>query len=104
MKRRKFIQNSTASLGVLFVSPFSLYSNQNSDVIPSELTMVIPFGTGVSHFGWRNNDEVIATFTPPGGKKMKHYLFPDKTTDYQVVGESFSFAELVNSVLADAIK
>ena len=55
----------------------------------SDLAMVIPFGTGVSHFGWRNNDEVVATFTPPGGEKMKHYLFPDKTTDYQVVGDNF---------------
>jgi hypothetical protein len=55
----------------------------------TDLRMVIPFGTGVSHFGWRNNKEVIATFTPPGGKRMKHYLFPDKTTDYRVVGDNF---------------
>lgn len=55
----------------------------------SELTQVIPFGTGVSHFGWRNNNEVIATFTPPGGEKMKHYLFKDKTTDYHIVGDNF---------------
>jgi len=55
----------------------------------SELEQVIPFGTGVSHFGWRNDNEVIATFTPIGADKMKHYLFKDKTTDYHTVGDGF---------------
>lgn len=55
----------------------------------SDLQMVIPFGTGVSHFGWRNDNEIIATFTPPGEKRMKHYLFPDKTYDYKAVGDGY---------------
>ena len=68
----------------------------------SDLVQVIPFGTGVSHFGWRNNNEVIATFTPPGGKKMKHYLFPDKTTDYRTVGDGFILGNGHCTYTADA--
>lgn len=68
----------------------------------SDLVQVIPFGTGVSHFGWRNNNEVIATFTPPGGKKMKHYLFPDKTTDYHTVGDGFILGNGHCTYTADA--
>ena len=55
----------------------------------TDLKMVIPFGTGVSHFGWRTDNELIATFTKPGEKEMKHYLFPDKSSDYQSVGDGF---------------
>ncbi|MCF6333667.1 MAG: hypothetical protein L3J11_10325 [Draconibacterium sp.] len=51
----------------------------------TDLVQIIPFGSGVSHFGWRNNNEVIATFYREGEKTIKHYLFPDKTTDYKVV-------------------
>ena len=68
----------------------------------SELAQVIPFGTGVSHFGWRNDNEVIATFTPPGGKEMKHYLFPDKTTDYRTVGDGFIIGNGHCTYTADA--
>ena len=68
----------------------------------SDLAQVIPFGTGVSHFGWRNNNEVIATFTPPGGEKMKHYLFPDKTTDYRTVGDGFILGNGHCTYTADA--
>ncbi|MEN8117740.1 MAG: hypothetical protein ABFS16_12215 [Bacteroidota bacterium] len=55
----------------------------------SDLQMVIPFGSGVSHFGWRNDNEIIATFNKKGEKQMKHYLFPDKTFDYKAVGDGF---------------
>ncbi len=55
----------------------------------TDLVQVIPFGSGVSHFGWRNNNEVIATFYREGEKTMKNYLFPDKTTDYKVVRHKF---------------
>jgi len=55
----------------------------------SDLKMVVPFGSGVSHFGWRNDNEVIATFYKKGEKEMKHYLFPDKTFDYKAVGDGF---------------
>ena len=68
----------------------------------SDLAQVIPFGTGVSHFGWRNNHEIIATFTPPGGEIMKHYLFPDKTSDYNVVGDNFILGNGHCTFTADA--
>ena len=55
----------------------------------SDLAQVIPFGSGVSHFGWRNDNEVIATFYKKGETDMKHYLFPDKTFDYKAVGVGF---------------
>ncbi len=55
----------------------------------SDLQMVIPFGSGVSHFGWRNDKEIVATFTQKGEKEMKHFLFPDKTMYYQAVGDGF---------------
>lgn len=55
----------------------------------SDLQMVVPFGTGVSHFGWRNDKEIIATFHKDGEKDMKHYLFPDKTMDYKTVSDGF---------------
>ncbi len=55
----------------------------------TDLVQVIPFDSGVSHFGWRNDNEVIATFNRRGEKEMKHYLFPDKTFDYKAVGDGF---------------
>jgi hypothetical protein len=55
----------------------------------TELRQVIPFGTGVSHFGWRNDKEIIATFRLPGVKEIKHVLFTDEKPDYQTVGENF---------------
>lgn len=55
----------------------------------SELRQVIPFGTGVSHFDWRNGREIIATFTLPGTAEMKHYLFTDGEEDYRAVGDGF---------------
>lgn len=55
----------------------------------SDLKMVIPFGSGVSHFGWRNDNEIIATFKMPGDKILKHYFFEDGKNDYRIVGEDF---------------
>ncbi len=53
----------------------------------SDLKMVIPFGSRVSHFGWRNDEEIIATFYLEGRKEMNHILFNDKNPDYRIVGE-----------------
>ena len=55
----------------------------------TDLRQVVPFGTGVSHFGWRNDNEIIATFKLPGEKKLKHILFQDGVQNYKVVGEEF---------------
>jgi hypothetical protein len=52
----------------------------------SELREVVPFGKGVSHFEWRNNTEIIATFRTTGRQK-DHVLFTDGKDDYKVVGE-----------------
>ncbi len=55
----------------------------------TDLRMVIPFGTGVSHFGWRNDKEIIATFKLPGEKMLRHILFHDGEVDYRIIGENF---------------
>lgn len=55
----------------------------------SDLRMVIPFGSRVSHFGWRNDQEIIATFYLNGRKEMNHVLFNEKEQDYKVVGQNF---------------
>jgi hypothetical protein len=54
----------------------------------SELREVIPFDKGVSHFDWRNNEEIIATFSIEGTGR-KHVLFTDGKSDYKVVGDGF---------------
>ncbi len=59
----------------------------------SGLQMVIPFGTGVSHFGWRNDNEIIATFRNKGDEEKTHYLFPDKTFSYRQIGKDFIFGD-----------
>jgi hypothetical protein len=55
----------------------------------SDLRMVVPFGTSVSHFGWRNDDEIVATLIQPGEKLHKHVLFHDGQQDFKVLGEDF---------------
>jgi hypothetical protein len=54
----------------------------------SDLREVIPYGSGVSHFEWRNSKEILATFRFTGGE-VKHVLFTDGQRDYQSVGEGF---------------
>ncbi|HWR51816.1 MAG TPA: hypothetical protein VN428_11955 [Bryobacteraceae bacterium] len=54
----------------------------------SGLREVIPFGLGVSHFEWRNETEIMATFRH-NGSAMKHVLFTDGKRDYQEVGSGF---------------
>ncbi|NOU61295.1 hypothetical protein [Marinifilum caeruleilacunae] len=55
----------------------------------SDLKMVIPFGTGVSHFGWRNDTEIVATYKNPKTKEYMHYLFTDGENDFSIIGENF---------------
>jgi len=54
----------------------------------SELREVVPFEKRVSHFDWRNNKEIIATFSMDGPDR-KHVLFTDGKADYKVVGDGF---------------
>jgi hypothetical protein len=55
----------------------------------TDLKQVLPFGTKVSHFGWRNDTEIVATFRLPGEKVLKHILFKDGEMNYKVLGEDF---------------
>jgi hypothetical protein len=52
----------------------------------SDLREVIPYGSGVSHFEWRNAREILATFRFGEGKEKKHVLFTDGLKDYRVIG------------------
>ena len=54
----------------------------------SDLREVIPFGKGVSHFEWRNQREILATFRLHDAE-MKLVLFTDGKADYRVIGEGF---------------
>jgi len=55
----------------------------------TDLKQVIPFGSGVSHFGWRNDKEIVAVFHLPGEKELKHILFKDGEANFRVIGENF---------------
>lgn len=54
----------------------------------SDLREVVPYGSGVSHFEWRDGSQILATFRH-GGREMKHVLFTDGREDYRAVGEGF---------------
>jgi hypothetical protein len=54
----------------------------------SDLREVIPFGKGVSHFEWRNEREILATFRLDD-RGMKLVLFTDGKADYRAIGEGF---------------
>ncbi len=73
----------------------------------SELREVIAFDKGVSHFDWRNDKEIIATFSIDGPGR-KHVLFTDGNTDYQILGDGFldsdghcSFSPDTNWIITD---
>jgi len=51
----------------------------------SDLREVIPYGSSVSHFDWRNNEEIIATFSL-GSTGRRHYHFVDGVNDYRRLG------------------
>lgn len=50
------------------------------------LREVIPYGSSVSHFDWRNDKEIIATFRYKS-RGRRHVLFTDGQKDYKVLGE-----------------
>lgn len=52
----------------------------------SNLREVIPYGRRVSHFDWRNDTEIIATFNHQS-RGRRHVLFTDGKQDYRVLGE-----------------
>jgi hypothetical protein len=52
----------------------------------SDLREAIPFGTAVSHFEWKNDTEIIATFRINGSREKLHVLFTDGQKNYRVLG------------------
>lgn len=53
----------------------------------SDLREVIPYGKRVSHFDWRNDREIIATFQIKDSDSARpHVLFTDGEYDYKTVG------------------
>ncbi len=52
----------------------------------SELREVIPYGSSVSHFDWRNSEEIIATFELNSGGR-RHFHFVDGVNDYRPLGK-----------------
>jgi hypothetical protein len=55
----------------------------------SDLREAIPFGRAVSHFEWRNDREIIATFRMDDSREKLHVLFHDGEGDYKVLGREF---------------
>jgi len=55
----------------------------------SGLREVVPFGLGVSHFDWRTEKEIIATFRLAGSQEKVHVLFTDGKADYRRIGAGF---------------
>jgi len=55
----------------------------------SDLKQVTPWGGQVSHFDWRNDDEIIATFKLGDDVTKTHYLFNDGMNNYKQVGKGF---------------
>ena len=54
----------------------------------SELRQVTPWGGAVSHFDWRNDREIVATYRVPAeGGPMKHILFTDGERDHRELGK-----------------
>jgi len=50
------------------------------------LREVIAYGSSVSHFDWRNDQEIVATFKYQG-QGRRHVLFTDGKPDYRVLGQ-----------------
>lgn len=57
----------------------------------SDLRICTPWGGRVSHFDWRNDEEIVATFSPGKDMERGHYLFHDGQGDYRQVGKDFIF-------------
>lgn len=72
----------------------------------SELREVIPYGSRVSHFDWRNNNQIIATYQK--NSRKGHFLFTDGKADHKALGDGFldfdghcSFAPNQNWLVTD---
>ncbi|MGB2806689.1 MAG: hypothetical protein WBC22_03035 [Sedimentisphaerales bacterium] len=78
---RFFFLGRSRESGRLQTGMFS--ANRNG----SELREVIGYGSRVSHFDWRNDKEIIATFRHKG--RYSHYLFTDGEGDYKAIGDGF---------------
>jgi hypothetical protein len=53
----------------------------------SELRQVTPWGSGVSHFDWRTDRQIAATYTLPDKPgMMRHVLFTDGEQDHRALG------------------
>ena len=48
----------------------------------------VPYGRGISHFDWKNGQEIIATFRDEG-RRMRDYLFDDDKQNFQVLDADF---------------
>jgi len=58
-----------------------------ADLDGGRLVEAIPYGSGVSHFDWRNDREIVATFRlDPEGPRRAHVLFTDGERDYRALG------------------
>ncbi len=61
-----------------------------ADLQGNDLREVVPFGMGVSHFDWRNDEQIVATFRPAGVSGKPHFLLADRETPaYLRLGEGF---------------
>ena len=58
------------------------------------LRQVVPYGSRVSHFDWRNGQEIVATFEREGDAERVHYLFPDRERPpYAAIGPNFLISD-----------
>jgi hypothetical protein len=55
----------------------------------TDLIETIPYGYGVSHFEWRNDREIVATFNMEGDRGTPHYMFVDGSNNYRRIGKGF---------------
>lgn len=60
-----------------------------SDLDGGNLKMLVPFGSGISHFAWRGNAEIAATYYGDDATEMRHFLIPIKGGEASVIGKGF---------------
>ena len=61
-----------------------------ADLQGNDLREVVPFGMGVSHFDWRNDKQIVATFRPAGFSGKPHFLLDDSDSPgHRRIGEGF---------------
>jgi hypothetical protein len=57
----------------------------------SDLRIFTPWGGRVSHFDWRNDEEIVATFSPGNDMGRGHCFFHDGQDDCLQVGKDSVF-------------